>query len=83
MKVCAHINYGPFNHGYKAFDSVSDAVRYFRSEVAGIDYGTGTDEQVMDVYPQCDECSRDECYHDYPMARYAIGKRGGVVKAHI
>ncbi len=83
MKVCAHINYGPFNHGHKRFGSVSAAVRYFTSEVAGTDYGTGTDEQCLDVFPQCEDCTSGMCFHDYPMARYELGPRGGVRKAAI
>jgi hypothetical protein len=65
------------------FDSIGTAVGYFRSEVAGIDYGTGTDEQVMDLYPQCDtsaglRCHSGATFHDYPMVRFAVGPRGGV-----
>jgi len=83
MKVCAHINYGPFNNGHERFDSVEDAVKYFREDVAGKDYGTGlgtygVDGQTMNLYPQCDDCMRDMCFHDYPMARYAVGLRGGI-----
>ena len=80
MKVCAAINYGPFNHGHKRFDTIREAVRYFTNEVAGVDWGTGTDEQVMDLYPQCDDCTDGETYHDYPMVRYTVGPRGGVVR---
>jgi len=83
MKVCASINLGPYNHEAVMFDSIAKAVAYFRTYVAGIDYGTGTDEQVMDLYPQCNtsaglRCHAGATFHDYPMTRYAVGPRGGV-----
>jgi hypothetical protein len=83
MKVCASITLGPWNHESRMFDSIASAVGYFRSEVAGVDYGTGTDEQVMDLYPQCEQDSEMRCsdrmtFHDYPMVRFAVGLRGGV-----
>lgn len=70
------------------FDSIAESVRYFRDEVAGIDYGTGTDEQVMDLYPQCEQdtdlrCSDNATFHDYPMTRYVVGPRGGVARVMI
>jgi hypothetical protein len=85
MKVCASINLGPFNHEAIMFTSIAEAVRYFRSEVAGIDYGTGTDEQVMDLYPQCKtsaglRCHSGATFHDWPMVRYAVGPRGGIAR---
>lgn len=89
MKVCAHINYGPFNNGHERFDSIAEAVEYFRSKVAGVDYGTGLgsreygDEQNMDLYPQCSDCSSGMCFHDYPMVRYAVGPRGGIRKESV
>ena len=83
MKVCASINLGPFNRTAERFDSIAAAVAYFRSEVAGQDYGTGTDEQVMDIYPQCTNCTAGMTFHDYPMARYAVGPRGGVTKQYV
>jgi hypothetical protein len=78
MKVCAHINYGPFNRGHERFDSVGSAVAYFAREIAGEDFGTGTDEQVMDLYPVCDDCDGAVNFHDYPMVRYSVGPRGGI-----
>ncbi len=89
MKVCAHILYGPFNNGHERFGSVEAAVEFFTREVAGVDFGTGLgsaeygDEQVMDLYPQCDSCTSNECYHDYPMARYGVDSHGDVIKKAI
>lgn len=78
MKVCASINYGPFNHGAERFDSIAAATAYFAREVAGTDFGTGTDEQVMDLYPQCDDCTSGATFHDYPAIRLVVGPRGGI-----
>lgn len=83
MKVCASIAYGPFNIHVERFDSITAAVDYFRREVAGTDFGTGTDEQCIDLYPQCPDCQRDMVFHDYPLARYSVGPRGGVMRDHI
>lgn len=87
MKVCASINLGPWNHEAKQFDTIGEAVAYFTRYVAGVDYGTGTDEQVMDLYPQCEpngwQCSSTETFHDYPMTRYAVGPRGGIVREYV
>ena len=80
MQVCAHINYGPHNHGHKRFRTIADAVHYFGRDVAGEDYGTGTDEQVMDLFPQCPDCTSGMNFHDYPMVRYSVGPRGGIVR---
>lgn len=76
-QVCAHISYGPFNRGFERFASISAAREYFAG-IAGDDYGTGTDDQCMDIYPACNDCSADMCFHDYPMARFVVGPRGGV-----
>lgn len=78
MKVCASIHYGPWNNGHARFDSIAAAQAHFAREVAGTDFGTGTDEQVMDLYPQCNECFDGATFHDYPMIRLGVGPRGGV-----
>ncbi len=91
MKVCAHINYGPYANGHKRFDSISSALAYFREEVVGNPYLTTEYDDayeisnygIIDLYPQCDSCQDSMCFHDYPMARYGIGRRGGLRKAHI
>lgn len=80
MRVCAHIHYGPYNFGHKRFRTIGDAVHYFRREVAGEDYGTGTDDQCMDLYPQCPDCDSMMNFHDYPDARYTVGPRGGIIR---
>ncbi len=83
MKVCAHINYGPFNNDVERFDSIGAAVSFFRREVAGDDFGTGTADQCMDVYPQCDDCVSGMNFHDYPMARFEPGRRGGIRRVNV
>jgi len=89
MKVCAHINYGPFNNGHKRFDSSEEAVAYFTAEVAGVDFGTGLGDveegtaQTIDLYPQCDDCKDGENYHDYPMSRYHADSAGDVTESSI
>ena len=83
MKVCATVVYGPFNQGHARFDSIADAVSFFRTDVADVDYGTGTEEQCMDLYPACPDCTDEMTFHDYPMARYVIGKRRGVTRVRI
>lgn len=85
MKVCAWINSAPFQNDIHRFDSVSEAIEYFRDRVA---YwckrdGLSTDENgyyVMDLYPQCDECEPMMNFHDYPMSRYSVGPRGDIRK---
>lgn len=72
MKVCAHMTLGPFNTVYQRFSSMKEAGEYFKGRVAGVDFGTGTTEQVMDLYPRCDECKTGMCFHDYPMARLQV-----------
>ena len=78
MKICAHIVYGPFNHGHKSFDRVAQAADYFEKEVVGVDFGTGTSEQVMDLYVADDfcPCNKDMNFHDYPMQRYVAAVDG-------
>ena len=91
MKVCASINYGPYQTEHERFDSIKVAVEFFRDHVVDewnftpefsgdceySDYG------IMDLYPQCDLCSSGATFHDYPMARYGVGRRGGLRKVSI
>jgi hypothetical protein len=83
MKVCASIHYGPWNHGVERFDTVAAAVEYFRRNVAGEDFGTGDSDQCMDIHPQCGLCTDGATFHDYPLARYVVGPRGGVRREFI
>jgi len=86
-KYCAHINLGPWNRMQRYFPTIGAAVDYFRSEIRGEDFGTGTEDQVIDLYIAKDqhsdekcECNESENYHDYPLVRYSVGPRGGVVR---
>ena len=91
MKVCAHMSgTGYMAPSFERFDSIGAALEYFKSEVvcseySGWEFGGTTinGEAAIDLYPQCDDCTDLECYHDYPMSRYAVGKRGGLVKVAI
>ena len=78
MKVCASIHYGPWHNGLERFDTIAEAVAHFGREIAGTDFGTGTEEQIMDLHPQCGDCTAGATFHDYPLARYGVGPRGGV-----
>ena len=94
MRVCCTINYAPFVNGRKRFDTLGEALDYFRREVADSpDRTLGTDDAdgcyFMSVYPELDrygkpcECDNVCCYHDYPIAYYTVGPRGGVRKEAI
>lgn len=88
MRVCAHINYGPFNNGHKRFDTIALALGYFRAEVIDNPYRSGTSDEedgcyTIDLYPQCARCTGTECWHDYPMARYDVGPRNGLRSVRI
>ena len=91
MKVCAHYNLGAFDQNYGRFDSAKQAVEFFREQLenfygdtAGILDRTGEDHRpVVSLYPQCDDCASNMCFHDYPMSRYTIGVRGGIQKENV
>ena len=92
MRVCAHINYGPFTNGQRKFDSIKQAIDYFRTEVVDNYYRSGTTDEsdgcyVMHLYHPFDQYSGESCecdntsnYHDYPFAAYSVGPRNGLRK---
>lgn len=82
MKVCAHIHLGPFNNSQMFCDSVGEAISYFKDEIACNDFGTGVEDQCMDVYQSNHDCGCDSMmnFHDYIETRYTIGPRGGIKK---
>ncbi len=80
MKVCAHIALGPWNWEYRQFNTVREARQYFQEKVAGVDFGTGTGEQVMDLNRQCDDCNDNMTFHDYPESRYEVGPTRAIRK---
>lgn len=97
VKVCAHMNLGPFTHLYTKAPSMAQAIRKFRREVER-HYGVldssiaeirGTDMMpCVDLYPACPDggdlcCTSHENFHDYPMARYEVGVRGGIKKVTV
>ena len=80
-KVCAHINTESFfSHEQNRFDSVKDAIAYFREYVNE----AGDATSIMDVYFS-EDCPCDSMmnFHDYPSARYAVGTRGGIRKEYV
>ena len=91
MKVCVHYNLGPFDQHYVSAASINEAVRFFRDslesyygELSGILERTGEDyAPAMNLYPYCKECTDNMCFHDYPMARYTVGPRGGIRKEFV
>jgi hypothetical protein len=84
MKVCAHYNYRPFAFGFERYNSIGDALYGFSLllAVVGVDKGDG-EHYTIDLYPQCSDCNSNECWHDYPMARYQLGPRGGLTRQAI
>lgn len=87
MKVCAHINSGPFTNSHEYFDSIDAAENYFREFIIDSPYRSGvTDDDgcyVMDIYPRYSDgqsCACDSAmnFHDYPMVRLSVGKFGGL-----
>lgn len=91
MKVCAHMNLGPFSHHHSVANTISEAVENFRDsldafygDLSGILERTGEDNApTLDLYPACDDCSAQMCFHDYPMSRYTVGPRGGIRKEFV
>lgn len=80
MKVCAHIQLGPFNREHKRFNTIRHAITYFTNEVAGIDFGTGTSEQSMWLNEQCPDCWSEANFHEFPIVIVQVGPRGGIVR---
>lgn len=79
--ICAHITYGPYNYGHKAFANVAEATEFYTAEVAGQDYGTGVSGQLMDLYEAEDNCNCNDNmnFHDYPMMRVMTAVDGAAV----
>lgn len=86
MRVCASINWYPFQHEAQRFGSIRAALDYF-GEHADRGFVSAYDDEraTMDLYP--DEhaagmvCDSVATYHDSPMVRYTVGPRGGIRKA--
>lgn len=86
MKVCAHYCLSPYQHHHQRFDSGAQAKHWLWDYLIpqgnlgpyDPDYPV-----VMDLYPQCKDCTDHMNFHDYPMARYQVGPRGGIRKVCI
>lgn len=88
MRVCAHMNLGPHSHHHMVAATIGEAVQNFADSLEGY-YGSlagildRTGEEcapALDLYPACDDCNSQMNFHDYPMARWAVGPRGGIRK---
>ena len=91
MKVCAHMNTGPFSNEHSVFDSIGDAISEFR-DILDAKYGNLSDilertgeeyAPALDVYPACGDCNSQMNFHDHPMSRYQVGPRGGIRKVYV
>lgn len=92
IPVCAHMNLGPFKHVHRRYWSIKNAVDNFQDYLevfyGAVDKGilerTGADRApALDLYPKCDQCTDHMNFHDYPMARYVVGPRGGIRKVKV
>ena len=86
MRVCAHMILGPFSHHHMVAATIGEAVQNFTDSLEGY-YGdlSGILERTgeeyapnLALYPACDDCNSEMCFHDYPMTRYVVGPRGGI-----
>lgn len=92
MQVCAHMNLGPFVHVHRRYGSIA-AARFGFYQMLEKHYGAvdksiaevrGPDEMpALDLYPLCNQCTSNMNFHDYPMARYQVGIRGGIRKVTV
>ena len=91
MKVCAHYNLGPFNQHFmrcstkaKALSEFREQLEIFYGDLEGILERTGEEyAPSISLYPQCDDCASNMCFHDYPMSHYRVGPRGGIRKEFV
>lgn len=91
MKVCAHYNMGPFDQNFARRNSIKEVLAEFKESLS--DY-YGSIEGIIDrtgeeyapsisLYPQCDDCASNMCFHDYPMSHYRITNRGSLRKENV
>ena len=81
MKVCAHICVAPFQFVHERHDSVKSALASLREwdeSTFGSHAGEPEEYPEMNLYPQCADCDSMMNFHDWPMATYRIGPRGGL-----
>lgn len=99
MMVCAHMNLGPHKHVYRKFSTISGAVESFRDTLerhygavdSSIAQIRGGDMPCVDLYPACTaadwraglHCSDVENFHEFAVARYQVGPRGGIGKVSV
>ena len=83
-KYCVAFNVGG-NQWHGRHESFADAVNTLRATHKTFGYttmicqGEVVQADTADIYPICDDCHDGATYHDYPIRRYQIGPRGGVV----
>lgn len=81
MQVCAHFNLSPYQHHHERFGSVHEAKSWLWNYlVPQGNLGPYDPDHpvVMDLYPQCEHCTSEMNFHDYPMTRFTVGPRGGI-----
>lgn len=90
MKVCAHVHLGSANafaSDIQVHTSKYRAVREFEHLVNREWWGTpgdGNDLPTLELFDptECAEhggCDSACTWHDYPISRYTVGPRGGIV----
>lgn len=86
MKVCAHFFLSPYQHYHRRFDSIADARKWlWEYLIPNGNLGPYDKDWPVgfDVYPLCEDCNSEMNFHDYPMARYVAGPRGGIKKVMV
>ena len=85
MKYCVAFNVGG-NQGHERYRTLGDVRSELRRAHEAMGFATVTTREgevvqadTADIYPVCDDCHNGATYHDYPIRRYQIGPRGGVV----
>ena len=88
-KYCASLSVGG-NLWHERVRSFAEGVDQLRKahDAMGFDTVINADGDVvqqstLDMYPVCDDCTNWMNFHDWPMARFVIGVRGGIVREHV
>jgi hypothetical protein len=84
MRVCANFNLGG-NSWVERYDTIGEALDAFRAHHDSIGFttvwalnGEIIQQSTVDISAQCADCTDGENHHDYPRARYVVGKSGGI-----
>lgn len=71
-----------WNERFPTFAAALDEFRRVQDEF-GFDTVPEVQQSTLDLYPVCADCTGGENHHDYPMARFVIGIRGGIVRERV